>query len=63
MNLHNSVSDKMEYIQKVFLGVQDYMQKNHELEELIAFLDSEPPEFRSVAYESASMEIGIAGIV
>ena len=49
----------MEYIQKVFLSVQDYMQKNHELEELIAFLDSEPPEFRSVAYESASMEIGL----
>jgi hypothetical protein len=59
MNLHNSVSGKMEYVQKVFLSVQDYMQKNHELEELIAFLDSEPPEFRSVAYESASMEIGL----
>lgn len=58
MNLHNSVSGKMEYIQKVFLSVQDYMQKDHELEELIAFLDSEPPEFRSVAYESASMEKG-----
>lgn len=59
MNSHNSVSGKMEYIQKVFLNVQDYMQKNHELEELIAFLDAEPPEFRSVAYESASMEIGL----
>lgn len=59
MNLPNSVSGKMEYIQKLFLDVQFYMQKNHELEELIAFLDSEPPEFRSVAYESASLEIGI----
>ena len=59
MNLHNSVSGKMEYIQKVFLSVQDYMQKNHELEELIAFLDSEPPEFRSIAYESASFEMGV----
>ena len=59
MNLHNSVPGKMEYIQKVFLRVQDYMQKNYESEELIAFLDSEPPEFRSVAYESASMEIGL----
>ncbi len=49
----------MEYIQKVFLSVQCYMQTNHELEELIAFLDAEPPEFRSVAYESASMEIGL----
>lgn len=59
MNLHNSVSGKMEYIQKVFLSVQDYMQKNHELEELFAFLDSEPPEFRSVAYESASFELAL----
>jgi hypothetical protein len=49
----------MEYIQKLFLTVQDYTQKNHELEELISFLDSEPPEFRSVAYESASMAKGL----
>jgi hypothetical protein len=49
----------MDYIQKLFLSVQDYMQKNHELEHLISFLDSEPPEFRSVAYESASFEIGL----
>ncbi len=60
MNLHNRVSGKMEYIQKLFLHVQEYMQKNPELDELIAFLDSEPPEFRSVAYESASIEIAIA---
>ena len=59
MNLYNSISGKMEYIQKVFLGVQDFMQKNLELEVLIAFLDAEAPEFRSVAYESASMEIGL----
>jgi hypothetical protein len=50
----------MDYIQKLFLSVQDYMQKNHELEDLIAFLDSEPPEFRSVAYESASFAIGLS---
>jgi hypothetical protein len=61
MKLHNNVSIQMEYIQNVFLGVQNYMQTNHELEELIAFLDAEPPDFRSVAYESASMEIGLQG--
>jgi enediyne biosynthesis protein E3 len=59
MNLQINSSAKMEYIQHVFLSVQDYMQKDHELEEVISFLDSEPPEFRSVAYESASMEIGM----
>lgn len=53
------ISVNMEYIQKTFLGVQEYFQVNHELEELITFLDVEPPAFRSVAYESASMEIGL----
>lgn len=52
----------MEYIQKVFLGVQEYFQQDHEMEELIAFLDAEPPEFRSVAYESASMEVALQEI-
>ncbi|MEO8416746.1 MAG: DUF1702 family protein [Ginsengibacter sp.] len=59
MNLHNNVSGNMEYIQKVFLGVQVYMQENHDMEELITFLDAEPPGFRSVAYESASMEMAL----
>ncbi|MEO5948617.1 MAG: DUF1702 family protein [Chitinophagaceae bacterium] len=59
MSLHKNVAEKMEYIQKVFLNVQRFMLTNHELEELIAFLDTELPEFRSVAYESASMEIGL----
>jgi hypothetical protein len=59
MNLHNNVAGRMEYIQKVFLTVQDHMQNDHELREIIAFLDTEPPEYRSVAYESASMEIAL----
>ena len=59
MNLPDNVSSKMEYIQKVFLSVQDFMQKNPGLDELISFLDAEPPEFRSVVYESASFEIGL----
>ncbi len=59
MNLPGNVSSKMEYIQKVFLGVQNFMQKNPEPDELISFLNAEPPEFRSVVYESASMEIGL----
>lgn len=57
MNPHKTVAGKMEYIQKIFLGVQDYMQIYHEPDDLITFLDSEPPEFRSVAYEAASMVI------
>ncbi len=63
MNLHNTISGNMEYIQKVFLGVQVYMQQKHELEELITFLDAEPPVFRSVAYESASMEMALTKLL
>lgn len=59
MNSHNRVATNMEYIQKVFLCVQVFMQKQYELEDLIPFLESEPPEFRSIAYEAASMEIGL----
>ncbi len=59
MNLHNNIAGNMEYIQKVFLGVQVYMQQHHDLEELIAFLDAEPPVFRSVAFEAASMEMAL----
>jgi hypothetical protein len=49
----------MDYIQSLFLKVQVYMQQHREPDELIAFLDAEPPLFRSVAYESASMEIAM----
>lgn len=59
MNLPDSVAGKMEYIQKLFLAVQNYMQQDHDSEELMSFLDAEAPEFRSVAYESASMEIAL----
>lgn len=55
----DEVSNKMEYIQKVFLAVQDHFRDEIELEELITYLDAEPLEFRSVAYESASMMLGL----
>lgn len=57
MNLHNTASANMDHIQKIFLGVQRFMQENDDPEMLIRFLNSEPPEFRSVVYESASMEL------
>lgn len=58
MNLY-SIPGRMDYIQNVFLGVQVYMQQERELTDLITFLDTEASEFRSVAYESASMEIAL----
>ena len=56
--MSREVSIKIEYIQRLFLDVQNYIQNNPELDNVISFLDSEPPEFRSIAYESASMELG-----
>lgn len=59
MDLYNNIESRMGYIQHVFMKVQHFMQENHSLEDIIAFLDSDPKEYRSVAYEGASMEIGL----
>jgi hypothetical protein len=59
MNMPGDVCGKMEHIQNVFLGVQDSIRDETEVAELIALLDTEPPLYRSVAYESGSMIIGL----
>jgi len=57
--MSDEVYTRMEYIQNVFLSTQDYMRGVSGLEEVVTFLDTEPLEYRSVAYESASMEVGL----
>ena len=59
MNLYSNVSERMDYIQKLFLNVGTHLQKKTSLDEVIAFLETESPEYRSVAYESASNEIAL----
>ncbi len=59
MNLYSNVSERMDYIQKLFLSVGTHIQKTSSLDEVIALLETEPPEYRSVAYESASFEIAL----
>jgi hypothetical protein len=59
MHLPRNVSDRMEYIQKLFLDVEQTVEKIGDLNGIFDLLDKEAPEFRSVAYESASMVIGI----
>lgn len=59
MNTRGKVADNMAYIQRLFMAVRDKMQEEITMDDLFAWLDSEPPAFRSVAYESASMGIGI----
>ena len=55
MNLRDNPAGRMEYIQKLFLDVERFVEVNNELDVVLTMLDKEPPEFRSVAYESASM--------
>jgi enediyne biosynthesis protein E3 len=57
--LYSNVSERMDYIQKLFLNVGTHLQKKTSLDEVIAFLETESPEYRSVAYESASYEIAL----
>ena len=59
MILSNKVPEKMEYIQKLFLDVQDFMRKQPSLDVLIQFLNTEPTEFRSIAFESASVGLAV----
>jgi enediyne biosynthesis protein E3 len=59
MNLYSNVSERMDYIQKLFLGVGASIQNQSSLNEIITVLETEPPEYRSVAYESASFEIAV----
>ena len=57
--MSNDVKTNMGQIQSTFLGVQEFMQQDHTLEDLTTHLDSLPSRFRSVAYESASMQLGL----
>lgn len=64
MNTARAVDGNMQYIQQVFLRVQDHLRDHpyEDLKDLIRMLDAESPRFRSVAYEGASMEIGLSGL-
>jgi len=49
----------MNYIQRLFLDAERTAEKVDDLSEIFRLLDEESPEFRSIAYESASMAIAI----
>lgn len=59
MNIPGSAPDRIEYIQKLFLRVGACVETLGDIDEVIEFLEQEGTEFRSVAYESASMAIGV----
>ena len=54
-----SVIQKMQTIQHTFLAVQDVFFNSPEWEKHLSMLESADMEFRSIAYESASMSIAL----
>jgi enediyne biosynthesis protein E3 len=55
--MNGSVAKNMEYIQDMFLTVEQLVPVYDRPQGLISFLESEPEKYRSIAYESASMAI------
>lgn len=55
----NEVIQKIETIRSIFLETQLFYAGNDDTEVLSAYLENTPAEFRSIAYESASMAIAI----
>jgi enediyne biosynthesis protein E3 len=59
MSSPGNVPVKMEMVQREFLNTEEEMGKDRHIDEILQLLDAKDPEFRSVAYESASMQIAI----
>ncbi len=55
--MQSEIAIKMDYIQDLFLHVQNYAEGESDLEVLFTYLDAESIEYRSIAYESASMAL------
>ncbi len=56
--MSSRIAFRMQGVQELFLEIQEYMQGSCALDDLMSYLDAVPWEFRSVAYESASMGLG-----
>ncbi|MBK5286721.1 MAG: DUF1702 family protein [Bacteroidia bacterium] len=59
MNNSNIISDRMENIRTIFQGGKKFAAECDDINVLIKHLENLPPEFRSVAYEGASMSSAI----
>ena len=58
----NKILQRIEKIRSIFLDTQLFYAKDDDMDSLIAFLENTAIEFRSIAYESASMAIAIKGL-
>ncbi|MBL7828584.1 MAG: DUF1702 family protein [Saprospiraceae bacterium] len=57
--MSDQIANRMEYIQTVFQKAQALAAQQPALDTLLEGLATEPPEFRSVGFEAASMEIAL----
>lgn len=55
----NPVADKMEIIKTIFQDAKTYAEEQDDVTELIRYLENTNSEFRSVAYEGASMGLAL----
>ncbi len=55
----NTAAQKMEQIREVFQAAKVFCAQENDLEKIVANCESAGKEFRSIAYEAASMQIGL----
>ena len=55
----NTVAQKMEFIREVFQAAKIFCSLESDLQKIVAFCENAQPEFTSIAYEAASMQISL----
>lgn len=55
----NTVAQKMEFIREVFQAAKNFCSMERDVQKIVAFCEHAQPEFTSIAYEAASMQIGL----
>lgn len=55
----NTAAQKMEFIREVFQAAKVFCAGENDLEKIVAYCENANSEFRSIAYEAASMQIGL----
>ncbi len=55
----NIAAQKMEQVREVFQAAKSFCSMERNLQKIIAFCENAQPEFTSIAYEAASMQIGL----
>lgn len=55
----NAVAQKMEQIREIFSAARSFSSIESNTQKIIAFCENAEPEFTSIAYEAASMQLGL----